>query len=125
MSASPDSPVTTLLNNRRKIYGPSPFNQDTVGKAWTAVLESHYQIKLPHDIPSHIVALLMTQLKIIRASTPFVRRKDSYDDAHGYIAIAEHCDREIHPEGFEDEPNKEVIEGEHPGSPVPLATRKP
>lgn len=83
-----------LLKQRGSIYGPNPFNQETVAKAWTAILEAWFQMKLPGEIPPHLVANMMMVLKILRASTPFQFHQDNFDDIRGYCKIAEKCAKE-------------------------------
>lgn len=78
-----------ILGERGASYGPVGLNQGVLGKAWTAILESHYQIKLPHDIPAHVASLMMVSLKQLRAANPFKFNQDNYDDGHNYLTIAE------------------------------------
>lgn len=87
----PKDKIDALLAERRSVYGPNPFNQETVAQAWQSTLESHFQTKLPGPIPSHIVALMMVQIKVLRAACPFKYQQDNYNDMHGYTKIAEVC----------------------------------
>lgn len=84
-----------LIAERGKVYGPNPFNQETVAQAWKATLESHFQVRLPGPIPGYIVALMMVQLKVLRAACPFQYHQDNYDDLHGYGKIAEKCAKDV------------------------------
>lgn len=90
ISIKPD-PISELISERGKQYGPNPFNQETVALTWQAILEAHYQQKLPGPIPPHVVALMMLTMKACRAATPFPYHQDNYDDMHGYTKIAEIC----------------------------------
>lgn len=93
-------PTSALIAERGKQYGPNPFNQETVALTWQALLEAHYQKKLPGPIPPHIVALMMLTMKACRAATPFPYHQDNYDDMHGYAKIGEICAKSKIPESI-------------------------
>lgn len=78
---------------RQKIYGPTGVNFESFGKAVTALLEMHYQKKLPHDIPPHVAAHIYTVGKVLRSVAPFKHHPDNAVDAHNYIEIAEELDK--------------------------------
>jgi hypothetical protein len=84
--------VSDTLANRQQDYGPNPFNNETTGKAWEAILEARWQVKLPGPIDALSVALMMSALKLTRAATPFGFRDDNYVDMVGYAMIAHRCD---------------------------------
>lgn len=87
--------IAAVLAERGRTYGPNPFNQETVAMGWQAILESHFQTKLPGPIPPHIVALMMCTLKILRWSCPFEYNPDNKVDLLGYAEIAERCEARI------------------------------
>lgn len=81
-----------VMRKRQKVYGPTGPNFIAFGKAVTAVLEAHYQCKLPHDIPSHVASLIYAQGKLLRMVMPFAYNGDSAVDAKAYIDIADSLD---------------------------------
>lgn len=80
-----------ILRDRGAKYGPNPFNQATIGRAWSAILMSWLQKELP-DVPPHVVALMMAELKIQRWATPFEYSEDNLSDGQNYLEIAGWCD---------------------------------
>lgn len=84
--------VSDILANRQQDYGPNPFNNETTGKAWEAILEARWQVKCPGPVDGVAVALMMGALKLTRAATPFGFRDDNYTDMVGYAMIAHRCD---------------------------------
>lgn len=74
--------ASELINGeRRQQYGDPEGSFTRLGEMWSATLD------LPTNIPPHLVALMMAQLKICRA-TESHNHEDSYVDAIGYIALA-------------------------------------
>ena len=69
-------------------YGDPLPNMRNIGKSWTAKLNQHYGIPLLHDIPADIVALMMADLKLMRASNSKYH-EDNFDDAHIYLDFAQ------------------------------------
>ncbi len=78
-----------IIEVRGEQYGDFRLSQRLAGKGITAILESHYQMDLPHEIPGHVVSLIMAQLKILRAALPFRFDHDHYIDARNYITFAQ------------------------------------
>lgn len=81
-----------LREDRGAVYGDIKINHKTIGKMVTGLLENHYQMKLPHDVPGHIVALIMVMVKANRAAAPFKFNNDTYDDGMNYFDIARRVD---------------------------------
>ena len=81
-----------VMKTRQKVYGPTGPNFVAFGKAVTALLEAHYQIRLPTDIPPHVASLIYAQGKLIRMALPFAYNGDSAVDAKAYVDIADELD---------------------------------
>lgn len=71
-----------IRKQRGKLYGEPKFNHTNLGLAFTAILQTHYEITLPHPIPPHIVALMMVAFKATRASRNY--QPDSHLDLANY-----------------------------------------
>lgn len=80
-----------LVRERGESYGDFYENHRHLGIAYTAIIEAHYQIRLPHIMPAHIAALIAEQMKTIRAAGPFKMSDDNYHDGHNYLSIAHEC----------------------------------
>lgn len=81
-----------VMKKRQKVYGPTGPNFTAFGKGVTALLEAHFQEKLPHDIPPHVASLIYGMGKLIRMALPFEHNSDSAVDGKAYIDIAEELD---------------------------------
>lgn len=92
MRRDPEPVQRKVMRTRQKVYGPTGPNFAAFGKAVTALLEAHYQMKLPHDIPPHVAALIYGQGKLIRMALPFEYNGDSAVDAKAYVDIADELD---------------------------------
>jgi hypothetical protein len=77
-----------ILKDRAKYYGPATLGFFSFGAMVRAIIQEHYQILLPHDLPPHVGALLMANIKLMRACRPAKFRLDNYDDAVNYVDIA-------------------------------------
>lgn len=82
----------SIRHKRERIYGDAYQNHKTLSKMVTALLEQHYQIDLPHDLPGHMMALIMTLVKANRSATPLAFNPDNYVDGMAYFQIAEEVD---------------------------------
>lgn len=81
-------PTAALLETRAADYGPPEINMTGIGLIWTAQLRNHWGIPDLPIIGPEMVALMMAGLKLNRlAKSP--KHTDSYDDARGYLRIAE------------------------------------
>ena len=85
---SPESKVGETIQQRSAIYGEPHLSHENIGLCWTAALQQHYGIQLPHVIPSHIVELMMCQFKLQRSMRVF--HEDNYGDLRAYAKFAEH-----------------------------------
>lgn len=81
-----------VMEDRQKVYGPTGPNFEAFGKAVTALLEAHFQEKLPHDIPPHVAAAIYAQGKLLRMVMPFAYNGDSAIDAKAYVDIVDELD---------------------------------
>lgn len=86
--SSMKSKLDKIRKAREAAYGSFPENMDALGKMWTGILEHHYRIKLSHQIPVHILALMHAQIKICRAANPSPHLADNYDDCLNYVRMA-------------------------------------
>ncbi len=70
-------------------YGSDGVNNlRNVGLMWTGILQAEYGIILEHPIPNHIVACMMSAMKISRVAQG-IYKEDNYDDAACYLTIAQ------------------------------------
>lgn len=90
--AKRESVQRKVMRKRQKVYGPPGPNFVAFGKAVTALLEAHFQVKLPHEIPPHVASLIYAQGKLLRMALPFAYNGDSAVDAKAYVDIAEEMD---------------------------------
>lgn len=90
---------TVVYGTRQRDYGHPKVNLDIIGRKWavtlyhwlntTKVNELYVNTDKFPDIPPHIVALMMIDLKTIRqVGTP---KKDNLVDIAGYSALIEIC----------------------------------
>lgn len=87
LPAATQSKVEETILERGKVYG-DPFNShQNIGKSWTALLNQHFGLTLPHDIPPSLVAQMMVCFKMQRSAK--VYKDDNYIDAHAYTNFAE------------------------------------
>lgn len=91
------------FNRRQKIreerdatYGGIKLVNDNLGKIWTAIIQQHYKIELPNEIPGYVVSMMMASMKILRASMPNAVILDCFDDAQNYLEIAQEDYEEEH-----------------------------
>lgn len=77
-----------IYDQRKQVYGDGIFNHEQVGLMWTGILQCYFQTKLPAPIPSHIVSLMMSAVKVSRIAEGCYQ-KDDYTDAIIYLHIAE------------------------------------
>jgi len=79
--------VDAVVQERGQVYG-DPFSaHKNIGLSWTALLQQHYGIDLPHPLPAALVAQMMVVLKMQRAAR--VYHQDNYLDARAYTGFAE------------------------------------
>ena len=81
------SRLDQIAEERRQVYGDPQLSHDSIGKTWTGLLQNHYGISLPHDIPDYVVAHMLNTMKSVRSMRVF--HKDNYDDAHNYLRFGE------------------------------------
>ena len=79
--------IDEVLAERGAGYGPPDRQWPEIGNAWTALLQDHYNIDLPHAIPGHVAALMMDMMKTFRAVHAY--KDDNYLDKGGYSQIAQ------------------------------------
>jgi hypothetical protein len=87
-SPSHKDEVASVLQERGKRYLDATFGHTNLSKAWTGILQTHYQIELPHDIPADVTLLMMVALKVNRAAHPTPFLDDNYLDGKGYMELA-------------------------------------
>lgn len=69
------------------VYGPPREFMRNLGFAWTSIIQQHYGITLPHTIPDHVSALMLTSFKVLRSTR--AHKSDNYDDGHNYLSFAD------------------------------------
>lgn len=84
--------VGNVMQSRGETYGgdPSPGFR-SVGRIWRAFLEDYFQVELPGEIPPHVVAAMMSGLKLSRFCRPNGYNSDDSLDAIAYSFLADHC----------------------------------
>ena len=80
--------VAEILEERGKHFLDATFGHTNLGMEWTGILQTHYQMVLPHPIPSDVTLLMMVALKVNRAAHPTPMREDNYLDGKGYMELA-------------------------------------
>ena len=78
--------VSKTVAERGKVYGDPYTSHVNIGKTWTALLQQHYDIALPHDIPASLVAQMMSSFKLQRSARVF--KEDNYIDLNAYSGFA-------------------------------------
>ena len=79
--------VGETIAKRGEIYGDPRESHNNIGLSWTALIQQHFEIELPHPIPASLVAQMMVVFKMQRAARVFHR--DNYIDAQAYARFAE------------------------------------
>lgn len=72
--------VAALLEQRGSSWGNAASTHSRIAQVWSGILDT--------EVTAGQVALCMTGLKLVRASVN-PNDPDSFDDGHGYLAIAE------------------------------------
>lgn len=87
-STPPDDPkLTAIKDSRQQVYGPPRENHEGIAQMWASILQPWAPVIARCDpLPPHIIALLMTLLKINRMRLVF--HEDNYDDASIYLSFA-------------------------------------
>jgi hypothetical protein len=75
-----------VSGDRNDQYGDPQDDLGYIGRKWAATLEAHTGVAFS-DIPAHIVALMMIDLKTSRLA--FKMKRDSLVDVVGYALCAE------------------------------------
>ena len=78
-----------IHEKRMKEYGSDGTNNlRNVGLMWTGILQAEYGIEFDKPIPNHIVACMMSAMKISRVAQGEYK-EDNYEDAIVYLHIAQ------------------------------------
>ena len=72
--------IDALLEQRGSSWGNAASTHSRIAQVWSGILDT--------EVTAGQVALCMTGLKLVRASVN-PDDPDSFDDGHGYLAIAE------------------------------------
>ena len=72
--------IDALLEQRGQSWGNAAATHARIAQVWSGILDT--------EVTAGQVALCMTGLKLVRASVN-PGDPDSFDDGHGYLAIAE------------------------------------
>ena len=72
--------IDALLEQRGSSWGNAAATHSRIAQVWSGILDT--------EVTAGQVALCMTGLKLVRASVN-PDDPDSFDDGHGYLAIAE------------------------------------
>ncbi len=86
-------------DERAAIYGDATDGHTNLGLIFTALVQGHYGIKLPHPIPADVALLMMAGGKLNRASRAFIRHPDNYVDGKVYFALADAANAKLHAGG--------------------------
>ena len=72
--------IDALLEERGRNWGGAATTHARIAQVWSGILDT--------EVTAGQVALMMTGLKLVRASIN-PADPDSFDDGHGYLSIAE------------------------------------
>lgn len=84
--------LNKIMEDRGSKYGDFQISMRAAGLMAQALLEMHYQTKLPGPVPPHVIGHLNSCIKSSRACAPFKFELDNYKDAHNYLKIAMETD---------------------------------
>jgi hypothetical protein len=79
--------IQNIIAERSKVYGDSRLSHENIGLSWTALIQQHYGMTLPHPLPDWLVELMMVGFKLNRSAR--VYHADNYLDANAYLQFAE------------------------------------
>lgn len=80
--------IDAIRAERQKVYGDPKENHRGIAMMWACLLQPHAEsIARLEPIPEHVVALMMTCLKVNRCRR--VYHEDNYADAYSYLGFAE------------------------------------
>lgn len=83
-----------IWKDRNIVYGDSTVANTQLGLIWTAMIQQHYGIELPHPIPADLALLLQAGMKLCRlARKP--DHEDSQKDALVYMKLASKATRQL------------------------------
>lgn len=90
-SGSPavDKAIEIVYGDRNEAYGPPEDDFLRIGRCWGAAIATWLGDDSISDIPPDVVAMMMIQLKTIRAI--FKPSLDSHVDIIGYAVCSERC----------------------------------
>lgn len=77
-----------VIAERTQQYGDAIINAKCASRILTSLVETHYQITLPHSIPAHISFLFMSIIKSLRAANNTPILHDDYIDGINYLDLA-------------------------------------
>src|SRR5262245_55311702 len=78
--------VESVIVKRTESYGDPYEGFTQLARIWTALIESHYKMTLPHPLPPRMSSLMLVALKTLRAtSTP---HPDSHVDLAAFNQFA-------------------------------------
>lgn len=77
-----------LRKSRQSVYGDPQLNHRGIAMQWAPMLQPWAEdIAQMKPLPEHVIALLMTLLKVNRMRITF--KQDNFDDARVYMQFAE------------------------------------
>lgn len=82
-NVNPDH-LNKIKAERQKVYGDPKENHEGIAQMWASILQPHWEaIRDQKPVPPHVVALLMSLLKINRMRLKF--HEDNYVDVAVYL----------------------------------------
>lgn len=79
-----------LRRQRNALYGDPQRSMENLGLLWTGILQDHFQIRLPHMIPSYITSAMMAAFKLGRSVRPFQKNTtEDYTDLRNYLDFSQ------------------------------------
>lgn len=82
-----------VFEERAKIYGEATFCHGNLGLYFTALIQQHYDITLPHPIPSDLAMMMIAANKLNRMARPSAYHEDNFVDMRVYTGMAERAQR--------------------------------
>lgn len=82
-----DAHVAAVVAERGKVYGDPFKSHRHIGMSWTALIQQHFDIELPHAIPASLVAQMMVAFKNQRSCRK--HHADNLIDGRAYQGFAD------------------------------------
>ena len=100
-STTIEKKMKQIERNRNDTYGSIYGSCDSYGRAWAAILSSHYERNIP-AIPAHVVSAMLAIMKLHRDVVPKKYNPDNHIDGMNYQSFMPRMDHRSPDSEFED-----------------------